>query len=120
MVRIDRIYTPDLPDTLLTSKIQWDLFDSDHAAVIYEYAPSTEIERGHDLKRIDTSLIIEPQIQKTLNEIIQEEQIPWNEKKRSSADTLKSIKHRVRAFLMKQTKVRKKAQGMVKKDFNYN
>ena len=50
MVRIDRIYTPDLPDTLLTSKIQWDLFDSDHAAVIYEYAPSTEIERGRPKK----------------------------------------------------------------------
>ena len=70
LVRIDRIYTPDIPETLLTSHIKWDLFDSDHAAIIYEFAPTSDIERGHDLQRIDAKLILDKQINKTLRTII--------------------------------------------------
>ena len=45
----------------ITASISWKDFKSDHAAVHYLLTSTSEIERGHDLRKINAKLLDKPE-----------------------------------------------------------
>ena len=60
MSRVDRLYTPHIIDGQITASLSWDDFKSDHAAVHYLLTSTSGIDQGHDLKRINATLLQKP------------------------------------------------------------
>ena len=70
MSRVDRLYTPLIEDGQITASLSWDDFKSDHAAVHYLLTSTSDIERGHDLRKINAKLLDKPEHRKCVANII--------------------------------------------------
>ena len=104
--RIDRHYLPNIPDSQWTSHLA-DCIASDHSVVISTLESTKGITRGHDLERLDATLILEPSVHTALGTMVREG-VASLDSGTHPFHALERIKYRAKAYLRKATKQRTK------------